>query len=185
MHTLDCGRVAVCGYWKKWKLEFIFVADSPLDREYVALSCGFHCCSMLELLTEDVHVPHEPMLGYPLSMVVHGFEAQNLDPLLPTLSLEHCYLSVRFPFLILFYFGIQQKKNSQHKKNVHQNRRLSSGFLSFAFNERQISDAFFPSSVAFLINDPNVHDTRTHQWSGFAYTPQWLPMIITYDVHDE
>lgn len=64
------------------KLEFIFVADSPLDREYVALSCGFHCCSSLALLSEYVRVPHEPMLGYSLWMV-HGFEALNLDPSLP------------------------------------------------------------------------------------------------------
>lgn len=132
-HTLDCGRVRGASIEKKMKLEFIFVADSPLDREYVALSCGFHCCSMLELLTEDVHVPHEPMLGYPLSMVVHGFEAQNLDPLLPTLSLEHCYLSVRFPFLILFYFGIQQKKKFTTQKKCPPKSSLILRFFVLCF----------------------------------------------------
>lgn len=59
-----------------------WMADSPLDQECDALSFGFHCCSLLALLSEYVRVPHEPMLGYSLWMV-HGSVAPNLDPSLP------------------------------------------------------------------------------------------------------
>lgn len=80
-----------------------FGADSPLDPEYGVLSCGFHCCSMLVLLSEYVRVPHAPMLGYSLSMV-HGSEALNLGPSLPALS--HFKFAFFFYSPSLFHFTI-------------------------------------------------------------------------------
>lgn len=93
-------------------------------------------------------------------------------------------LSLRsFSFSYSFYFGIQKKKHNTKKMST-KIVAYPPVFCPLLLSKDKFLVLFFPRRL-LLINDPNVHDTRTHQWSGFVYTPQWLPMIITYDVHDE
>lgn len=157
-----------------------FGADSPLDPEYGVLSCGFHCCSMLVLLSEYVRVPHAPMLGYSLSMV-HGSEALNLGPSLPalshfkfaffclslSLSLHYLRLSVR---VSIYSFSFVRS----HSQNE------SAGTLSqsaFVFVVQTNFSGFYVRSFPFyrLIKESNVHLMySTHDSAATAAAPEIL-----------